>query len=466
MSKLLIHSAEVLVTMNPDRQEIKHGALYIEDHIIQAVGTNDEIFRAYPRSGAIDVIDASGMVVVPGLINCHHHLFQTLTRSIGTAEGLGIFDWLKMFYPIWAQLDREAIYTSAMIGISELLLSGATTVSDHLIIYPNDVRIDEEIQAARELGVRFHPARGSMSLGESHGGLPPDEVCESEQDILQDCVRVIETFHDPEPFSMCRVALAPCSFFYSVTEDLMRESVHIARRYKNVGLHTHLSEVVDEVHHSLENQKLLPLDYAEQLGWVGEDVWFAHAVHMSGDEINTLAKTQSGVCHCPTSNMILASGMAPIRDMLDAGVRVALGVDGSASNDSGHLLAEARQAMLLQRVGWPGFTARADRLSAREALEMATLGGAKVLNRQDELGSLEPGKAADIVGYRVDDLAHAGALYDPVAALVTCQPTNVWFSIINGKKVVDQGSLTSVNLEPIIAQHNRISKKLYEKAGV
>jgi cytosine/adenosine deaminase-related metal-dependent hydrolase len=452
--------------MNPDREEIKGGALYAEGNTIKVVGTTVEILQAHPISEADEVIDASGMVVLPGLINCHHHLFQSLTRTIGTARGLGIFDWLKMFYPIWAHLDSEAVRVSAKIGLSELVLSGATTVADHFILYPNDVRVDDEILTAREVGVRFHPTRGSMSLGESAGGLPPDRVCEKEEDILQDCIRVIDAYHDPDPYSMCRISLAPCSFFYSVTEDLMRESVRLARSYSKVGLHTHLSEVIDEVHYSLENYNCLPLAYAESLGWVGEDVWFAHVVHISEEEISTLAQTRSGVCHCPTSNMILASGIAPVRDMLDEGAQVSLGVDGSASNDSGHLLAEARQAMLLQRVGWPGFQSRADRLSAREALEMATLGGAKVLNREDDLGSLEPGKAADFVGYRVDDLAHAGALFDPVAALVTCHPTNVWFSVINGRKIVDQGRTLAIDLESTIIQHNQISMQLYEKAGL
>ena len=343
-------------------------------------------------------------------------------------------------------------------------MSGATTISDHLYLFPNGARLDDEIRAARELGVRFHPTRGSMSLGQSQGGLPPDSVCEDEDDILADCERVIAEFHDPEPLSMLRIGLAPCSPF-SVTADLMRKTAALARRHEGVRLHTHLAETIDENRFCEELFGMRPLPYLQSLGWTGDDVWFAHMVHPNGDEIGLLAETHSAVCHCPSSNMILASGIAPIREMCDRGVRVGLGVDGSASNDANQLLGEARQAMLLQRVGWPGFESRADRFSAREALALATRGGAAVLGR-DDIGSLEPGKAADLVAYRVDGIQHAGAGGDPVAGLLTCAPVNAWFSIINGRMVIEQGEITGVDIKALVKQHNEQAERLLRKAAV
>ena len=473
MSTLFLKHADVLVTMDADRREIEDGALLVEDNVIRAVGPTHQLLSAYPLLSAASVasaapaprvINASGTVVLPGLVNCHHHLYQTLTRTVGTGGGMILFDWLKTLYPVWAEMNGEAVYVSAKVGLSELVLSGATTVADHLYLFPNGATLDDEIRAAQEVGVRFHPTRGSMSLGESKGGLPPDRVCDDEEHILKDSQRVIETFHDPEPYSMLRVGLAPCSPF-SVTTELMRQSAILARQYPQVNLHTHLAETKDEDRFCLEMFGMRPVEYAESVGWLGEDVWFAHMVHPNRAEIQRLARTRTGVCHCPTSNMILASGIAPIREMLDNKVRVGLGVDGSASNDGNHMLGEARQAMLLQRVGWPGFESRADRLSAREALELATLGGARVL-RRDDIGSLEPGKAADFVAFRVDDLAHAGSLSDPVAALVTCTPTRVWLSVINGRVVVENGELRTVDLGPLIERHNRISRRMLERAGV
>jgi cytosine/adenosine deaminase-related metal-dependent hydrolase len=468
MTTLFLRNADVLVTMDAERHEIKDGALLVQDNVIQAVGTTLDIeaqLASQPTALRPDrVINARGAVVLPGLINCHHHLYQTLTRAVGTSGGMILFDWLKTLYPIWAEMDAEAVYVSAKVGLSELVLSGATTVADHLYLFPNDATLDDEIRAAQEVGVRFHPTRGSMSLGESKGGLPPDRVCDSEVHILEDSQRVIERFHDPEPYSMLRIGLAPCSPF-SVTTDLMRESAALARQYPLVNLHTHLSETKDEDRFCLDMFGMRPVEYAESLDWKGEDVWFAHVVHPNPTEIRWLARTRTGVCHCPTSNMILASGIAPVREMLDNMVRVGLGVDGSASNDGNHLLGEARQAMLLQRVGWPGFESRADRLSAREALELATLGGAQVL-RRDDIGSLEPGKSADIVAFRLDDLAHAGGLGDPVATLVTCAPAYVWLSVINGQVVVEDGELRTVAVEPMIQRHNQISQGMLERSGV
>ena len=467
MGITLIRNAEVVVTMDPLRREIRGGAVVVQDKAIAFVGTATEVqewIAVEPSRTPDATIDATGCALIPGLVNCHHHLYQTLTRSIGTGRGLKLFDWLKLLYPVWGEMNSEGVYVSAKVGLAELLLSGATTVADNLYMFPNGSKLDDEIAAAAELGVRFHPTRGSMSLGQSKGGLPPDRLVENEEDILDDCLRVIDQFHDPEPFSMLRIGLAPCSPF-SVTGDLMRETAKMARSYKKVGLHTHMCETLDEERFCLEKFGQRPIDYAASVGWLGEDVWFAHMVHPSADEIRRLGHTCSGVCHCPSSNMILASGIAPVRAMVDAGVRVGLGVDGSASNDGNHMLGEARQAMLLQRVGWPGFESSADRMSAREALELATLGGAKVLQR-DDIGSLEAGKAADLVAFRIDGLGHAGALGDPVAALLTCAPGPAWLSMINGKIVVEGGQIKGLDLRALIDKHNGISHAMLVRAGV
>lgn len=464
MTLLLVDNADLLVTMDGERREIKNGAVVVSDRMIEQVGDSDELRRSLASAGRVPDrrIDAAGCVITPGLVNCHHHLYQTLTRSIGTAQGKSLFDWLQMLYPIWGEMDAESIYISAKLGLAELLLSGATTVADHLYLFPNGARLDDEIRAARELGVRFHPTRGSMSLGQSRGGLPPDSICEDEAEILADCARVIEELHDPEAFSMLRIGLAPCSPF-SVSAGLMRKTAELARAHPRVRLHTHLAETVDENRFCEQHFGLRPLAYIESLGWTGDDVWFAHMVHPDTDEIGRLAASNCGVCHCPSSNMILASGIAPLREMSDGGVRLGLGVDGSASNDGNHLLGEARQAMLLQRVGWPGFESRADRFSAREALELATRGGAAVLGR-DDIGSLEPGKAADLVAYRVDGIRHAGAGGDKLAALLTCTPADAWVSLINGRVIVDQGQIPDLDIDALVHRHNQQAQRLLQRA--
>ncbi len=452
MSTLLLKHADLLVTMEglgDENRRIPDGGLFARDQVIEQVGPT----TALPEE-ADCVIDATGMVVLPGLVNTHHHLYQTLTRALPDAQDAPLFRWLQTLYGVWAGLTPEAIYTSALVGLAELMLSGCTTASDHLYIYPNDCRIDDEIRAAQEIGVRFQPCRGSMSLGKSEGGLPPDEVIEDEDFILNDTRRVIETYHEPDPFGMVRIAVAPCSPF-SVTPELMRESAELARSY-GVMLHTHLAETKDEEKFCLERFDRRPVGYAEHLGWMGDDVWHVHCVHLNEEEIELFAQTGTGVCHCPSSNMRLGSGIAPIRGLLDAGASVALGVDGSASNDSSHLLAEARMALLLQRVaGDP--TA----LSAEEVLWMATRGGAAVLGR-DDIGQLAPGKAADIIGLRLNRLDYAGALHDPLAPLVFCQPQRVDLSIINGRVVIDDGQLVTLELAPVIERHNRISRRLVD----
>jgi cytosine/adenosine deaminase-related metal-dependent hydrolase len=451
MVTLLVKNAALLATMDDSQRRINDGALYIEDNVIRQVGQTADL-----PSDADRVIDATGMVVLPGLINTHHHLYQSLTRALPDAQDAKLFDWLRTLYPIWAGLSGEAVYVSALVALSELVLSGCTTVADHLYLYPNDSQIDDEIRAAQELGVRFHASRGSMSLGRSKGGLPPDSVVEEEDAILADCLRAIEEFHDPSPFSMCRIVIAPCSPF-SVSTELMRDSVTMARDH-GLTLHTHVAETRDEEHYCLDKFGVRPVELMRRLGWVGPDVWWAHCVHLDEGEIALMAETGTGVAHCPSSNMRLGSGIAPIRAMLDAGVKVGLALDGSASNDSGHLLAEARQAMLLQRVvGGSGA------LSAEQTLWAGTRGGAAVLGRED-IGSLTPGMAADFIGVRLDQLGFAGAQADPLAALLFCTPPTVDFSVINGRVVVEGGNMLGLDLASTVARHNELADRLLRGA--
>jgi cytosine/adenosine deaminase-related metal-dependent hydrolase len=451
MSTLLLKNAALLITMDEGRRRIEQGGLLARDNVIEMVGPSSELPQEADR-----VIDASGMVVLPGLVNTHHHLYQTLTRALPAVQDVELFDWLVALYPIWAELTAEAVYVSAQIGLAELMLSGCTTANDHLYIYPNDVTLDAEILAAQELGIRFHPCRGSMSLGKSKGGLPPDRVVQTEEEIMADCQRMVDTYHDPNPLSMCRIVIAPCSPF-SVTEELMRQSAVWARQ-RGLSLHTHVAETLDEEEFCLRKVGLRPVEYMQELGWVGEDVWYAHAIYLSEEEMDLLAETGTGVAHCPTSNMRLGSGIAPIREMLDRGVKVSLAVDGSASNDSSHMLAEARMAMLLQRV-----QKGAGALSAQETLEMATLGGAAVLGR-DDIGSLSPGKAADFIAINLDRLEYAGAGHDPLGALLFCRPVNVDLSVINGRVVVEKGHIVGFDLERAIARQNEISQEMLKRA--
>jgi 8-oxoguanine deaminase len=452
MGTLLLRNARLLVTMDDARRKIPGGGLLVRDNVIELVGPSKELPGEADR-----VIDASGLVVLPGLINTHHHLYQTLTRALPAVQNAELFDWLRYLYPVWAELSAEAVYHSALVGLAELMLSGCTTTGDHLYLLPNDSRHDNEISAARELGIRFHPSRGSMSLGRSKGGLPPDSVVQSEEEIIADTERLVAAYHDGRPYSMLRIVVAPCSPF-SVTGESMKESAAWARE-RGLTMHTHVAETLDEERFCLEKFGCRPVEYMRRLDWVGPDVWYAHAVHLNREEIDLLAETGTGVAHCPSSNMRLGSGIAPIREMLDRGVKVSLGVDGSASNDSSHLFAEARLAMLLQRVTKGGAA-----LSAEEALEMATAGGAKVLGRTD-LGALEPGKAADFIGVELDRLEYAGAAcHDPLGALVMCTPPQVSLSVINGRVVVEDGRIAGFDLERAVARQNELAVELVRRA--
>lgn len=446
MLTILLKNIRCLATMDDERRELAGAWLLIRDRVIERLGAAADA----PPENADRVIDLSNHILLPGLVNTHHHMFQSLTRVM--AQERELFDWLGALYPIWSGLRSEDVYVAAKLAMAELLLSGCATASDHHYIFPNDVRLEDEIRAASEMGIRFHAARGSMSLGESDGGAPPDHLVEREPDIMRDTQRLIETWHDPAPQSMLRIVVAPCSPF-SVTVDLMREAAALARDF-GVQLHTHLAENEKDVTYSLDSFGLTPGQYAEDVGWLGGDVWHAHCVKLNPEEIALFGRSGTGVCHCPSSNMRLASGIAPIRQMLDQRVNVSLGVDGSASNDSGHLLGEARQALLLGRaLGDPAA------LSAREALQMATRGGAAVLGR-DDIGQIAPGMSADVVAFRLDGLGLAGALQDPVAALVFCQPPSVDLSIINGEIVVEDGHLLSADLPRLIEKHNQLSAQL------
>jgi 8-oxoguanine deaminase len=459
MGTILIRNINTLVTMDDRRRELKDGGLFIRDGFIEQVGVTGDL-----PDTADEVVDLNHHIVLPGLINTHHHFYQTLTRVVPNAQDSNLFNWLKTLYPIWARMTPDHIRVSTKTALVELAMSGCTTASDHLYLFPNGSRLDDEINAAKEIGLRLHASRGSMSLGESKGGLPPDSVVEDEEYILKDSQRVIEHYHDPNPGSFTQVVLAPCSPF-SVTGNLMRESAKLARAY-GVQLHTHLAETQDE---EVFCQNLFghrPVGYMQEVDWIGDDVWFAHSVHVNDEEIELYAKRGCGVAHCPSSNMRLASGIAPILQMLSGGVKVGLGVDGSASNDSSHMLAEVRQMMLAARVraGLRGASLSDQNspslMSARQAIEIATRGSATVLGRED-IGSLEPGKCADFFAVDLDALDFAGALIDPVASLVFCAPVKATFTCVGGKWIVKEGQVTVLNLPELITKHNRLSLSLF-----
>jgi 8-oxoguanine deaminase len=463
---LLARNADVLVTMDGERRELRGGGLFARDGVIEAVGPSDELPQTADR-----VLDLSGHLLLPGLVNGHHHLDQTLTRNLPAAQDTNLFRWLRAHYRVWAARTPEESRTAAIVGCAELALSGCTTVFDHAYVFQNGCRPDDQIAGARELGVRFAISRGSMSLGESKGGLPPDDCVEDEDAILADSERLIAAYHDPAPGSMLQIALAPCSPF-SVTPELMRASAALARE-KGVRLHTHLCETVEEERFTLETFGMRPVAYMETLGWVGDDVWYAHAVHVDDDEVRLFADRGAGVCHCPSSNMRLASGIAPVKQYLDAGVKVGLGVDGSASNDGNQMLGEARQAMLLARLRLGLLPPEGPRallpsdhplrqrewMTARQALELGTLGGAAILGR-DDIGSLEPGKRCDFFTLDLGDVAYAGGLSDPVAAAVFCAPTRARHTVVEGRFVVDGGAVATLDLTRAVHDHNRAAARL------
>jgi cytosine/adenosine deaminase-related metal-dependent hydrolase len=445
---ILLRDATLVATFDDARRELPGGWIAIDGNEITSLGAASD-----PAPFADRNIDASGMVLLPGFVNTHHHFYQTLTRAVPAAQDAELFAWLVALYPIWARMDPPALRSATAVACAELLLSGCTTASDHTYMWPNGCTIDDEIAVAREFGLRFHASRGSMSIGRAQGGLPPDSCVENEAAILADTARAIERHHDGARFAMTRVVVAPCSPF-SVSENLMRESASLARAY-GVHLHTHLAETLDEERFCLERYGCRPVELAERLAWTGADVWFAHAVHPSPDEVGRLGKTRTGVAYCATSNMRLGSGIAPVRALVAAGARVGLGVDGSASNDSSHMLDEVRHAMLLQRVA-----GGAAALSAREALRLATRGGAAVLGR-DDIGALAPGMAADIAGFRLDSLALAGgAVHDPLASLVFCRPPNADFVMVNGRTIVAGGAFTDFDVARTVAEHARHARKL------
>jgi len=443
MRRVLIKAADVVVTMDAARRELASADILIEDGVIAAVG--------HDLGVADEVILATGCVVTPGLVNTHHHLFQTMTRAVPGGQDALLFGWLQTLYPIWARMGPEEMFVSAQTGLAELALSGCSLSSDHLYLFPNGVRLEDTIEAAESVGLRFHATRGAMSIGQSDGGLPPDSLVQREADILRDCIRVIDGFHDRRDGAMVRVGVAPCSPF-SVSRELMRDAALLARD-KGVMLHTHLAENDEDIAYSLEKFGCRPGQYAEDLGWTGEDVWHAHCVKLDAGEIDLFAASKTGVAHCPCSNCRLGSGIAPVRAMRDAGVRVGLGVDGSASNDSGDLISEARMAMLLQRVA-----NGADAMSARETLEIATLGGAQVLGRTD-VGALAVGKRADIAIWDMSGINAAGS-WDPVAALVLCAPNRVRDLFVEGRQVVRDRQMVRIDLGKTIKAQNRLAAQL------
>lgn len=452
---MLVKNASVLVTMDKARRELKNGGLYIEDGVIKQVDTSDKL----PKTAEV-VLDMKDHLVLPGLINTHQHLYQHLTRVAPECQDGNVWNWLKVLYPMWARMTPYSERLAVQVALAELALSGCTTVFDHQYVFPNGCKVDDSIEVARQMGIRFHASRGSMSLGQSKGGLPPDSCVENENDILVDCQRVIDRYHDLKPGAMTLIVLAPCSPF-SVTDDLMIESAKLARKHK-CGLHTHLAESLDEERYCIKRYGLRPVGAMEKLGWLGNDVWFAHSVHITDEEVMKYASTGSGIAHCPSSNMRLASGIAPIKKCRDAGVKVGLGVDGSSSNDCSHLLAEVRMAMLLARTllsETPGGPPEDKKqwMSARDSLEMATIGGAAVLGR-DDIGSLEPGKRADFFCVNSNQISFAGgSMVDPVASLVFCSPQNSACTVVDGKIIVEDGQIKTLDLPVAVEKLNKAS---------
>ena len=449
-ARVLIENCAI-ATVDPSGTEYASGHILVEGNRILAVGEGSAPIESGARR-----VDGRGCLATPGLVNCHHHLYQWATR--GLAQQATLFEWLVELYPIWALVDEDIEYAAARAGLAALARSGCSTSMDHHYVFPKGVGdlLEAEIVAAKEVGLRFHPTRGSMDLGESRGGLPPDSVVEDRDQILAASEEAVDRYHDPSPDSMLRVALAPCSPF-SVTPELMSETARLARR-RNVRLHTHLAETKDEERFCREKFGIRPVEYLAELGWLGDDVWLAHCVHLDAAEVRQFGQTATGVAHCPSSNARLGAGIAPVAALVGAGAPVGLGVDGAASNEAGELGQEVRNALLLARLaGGPGA------LTAREALELGTIHGARCLGREAEIGSLEPGKLADIALWRLDDLGHAG-IEDRVAALVFGPPRPVDVLLVNGRPVVDGEELRSVDGQEIARELARASERLASEA--
>lgn len=466
MNTLLVKNIDHLATFDDARRELKDGALFVRGNVIEAVGTTSELAHL----SADRVLDLGGHLVMPGMVNTHHHMYQNLTRVMVQDDEL--FVWLTTLYPIWAELDDEAIHISARVAMAELIASGCTTSSDHLYIQPNNVRLDSTIAAAQDIGLRFHAARGAMSRGQSQGGLPPDRCVEREEDILKDAERLIQTHHDRSRHAMTRIVLAPCSPF-SVTPGLMKEAAQLARSHAGVHLHAHLAEELDEETYCRKTYGMRPVEFAASVGWLGPDVWFAHAIFLNSDEIRQFAETGTGMVHCPSANMRCGQGIAKIREMLDAGVSCGLGVDGSASNDTSNLFLEARLAQMLQRVapnrylseapgGRGGFGGSPKALSAREALVMATRGGAGLLGR-DDIGHLAPGMSADFIAVRLNQLGLSGTQRDPLAAMIMCGPFKVDYSFINGREIISRGEFLDFDVEAALTAHAKVMRRIYRQ---
>lgn len=466
VSTKLVKNIAYLATFDDAAREIEDGALFVRDNVIEKVGTTAEL----AGETADEVIDLSGHIVMPGMVNIHHHMYQNLTRVMVQDDELLV--WLKTLYPIWSNLDDDAIGTSARVAMAELIASGCTTSSDHLYILPNNCTLDATINAAKDMGLRFHAARGAMSRGQSQGGLPPDNCVEKEEDILKDAERLISTYHDNSRHSMSRIILAPCSPF-SVTPGLMKDAAALARSHKGVHLHSHLAEDLFEEIYCHDVYKMRSVGFAESVGWLGPDVWFAHSIFMTSEEIDLFASTGTGVAHCPSANMRCGQGIAKIREMLDKGVNVGLGVDGSASNDTSNMFMEARLAMMLQRVapnkylseapgGRGGFGGTPSALSAREALTMATRGGAKILGR-DDVGYLAPGMSADFIAIKLRQLGLSGTQRDPLAALVMCGPFKVDHSFINGRSIIENGEFVSADIDSLLEKHEAVMERIYQQ---
>ncbi|MFB3815033.1 MAG: 8-oxoguanine deaminase [Terriglobales bacterium] len=445
---LLIHDIHTLVTMDADQRQLRGAFIYAERGEIKLVGDR------MPRGlRAARTVDARNCIAVPGLINTHHHLFQTLTRACTAAANAKLFDWLRTLYPRWARINEEAVYVAALVGMAELMLTGCTATADHHYLFPQGQTklIDAQIKAARKIGIRFHATRGSMSVGESGGGLPPDCVVQDDETILADSERVIRKYHDPRPGSMLQVALAPCSPF-TVSERLMRDTAELAERH-GVRLHTHLAETRDEERYCRERFGKRPLEFLDSVGWLTNRTWVAHGIYFNGAEIKRLGRAGVGVAHCPTSNMRLGSGTAPVLALAKAGCPVGLGVDGSASNDSSHMLAEVRQALLLNRLAHG-----AAALTVPQALRMATVEGARCLGR-DDIGSIEVGKRADLALFDLADPAYSGG-EDALSALLLCAPTHVRTLVIEGQVAVENGELLTVPMLPVWKRHRRIASTI------